>query len=919
MCIRDRCEGDQILNLSIYPQTPDQTVTETICEGETFPLAGQIFNQSGTFVLPQLDANGCGFDIILNLTVENCGVICDLECFYIPVSPSCNGTGGSATLIGTGGTLPYTYDWSDGQMTQTSVNLPAGVYGVTITDANGCQSIAQVSIEEDPACQQAQGSISIDKLTNGIDDDVQMQPVVVITPGSAPQVEWTYVVTNTGGTTLTDIQVVDDIEGFICAIPSLAPGQSQTCTHTGTAELGFYENIGSVTGVSPDGPVADQDTSSYIGAFINVEKTADRTCVCPGETVDFTLTIRLLGGAPGVNIRDISVVDSHLPGVLDINSPEFVVSSDIGGDGRINFIDANGDGISDEEFLFRYTLTIDEDITNTAMDQGMLYFEDTVIDQVNNSSSVSITTSDSCCAPTGACDIIFKPSAVADAQCGESDGGINISFINGIAPFNFAWSNGATTEDLRDVAAGSYTVTITDAGGCTASETYEVSSESCGQIGNLVWEDLDSDGVQDANEPGIPNVQVQLLDALTEEVLAEQLTNANGEYCFENVGLGDFRVRIVTLPTVFNSHVLTLMDRDIDGIDSDFINANGEWISTLISLTGGEINKNIDAGFYEGNSIGNQVWFEADDGLIGGFDATDSPVADVQINLFDADADTIVATLFTDPFGRYLFENVPAGDYYVEFIAPQGMTFINPNDLGNDADDSDAVADIFNPQVGRSQVFSAGTGNVDLSIDAGLRFLPTVLAIEILDLAVSHDADRKLNVLDWTTTREVNSDYFGIERSIGNVDNFEEIDTENASEETASNTEYFYNDRDLAEAGTYYYRLKMVDLDGSYVYSNIVSVEVDDQRAENQKVLLDVYPNPVTNVINIDLTTEFQSDIDGGIYDAIGQLIEKIDRNSVTAGKTSMKMNISHLNAGTYLLRMQVGKQVIFEKVTKAN
>ena len=111
----------------------------------------------------------------------------------------------------------------------------------------------------------------------------------------------------------------------------------------------------------------------------------------------------------------------------------------------------------------------------------------------------------------------------------------------------------------------------------------------------------------------------------------------------------------------------------------------------------------------------------------------------------------------------------------------------------------------------------------------------------------------------------------------------------------------------------------MVDLDGSFVYSNIVSVEVDDQRADNQKVLLDVYPNPVTNVINIDLTTEFQSDIDGGIYDAIGQLIEKIDRNSVTAGKTSMKMNISHLNAGTYLLRMQVGKQVIFEKVTKAN
>ena len=119
------------------------------------------------------------------------------------MSPACNGTGGSATLIGTGGTLPYMYSWSDGQTTQTAIELPAGLIGVTITDANGCQSIAQINIEEDPACQQAPGSISITKLTNGVDDNVQMQPVIVITPGSTPQVEWTYIVTNDGGTTLT--------------------------------------------------------------------------------------------------------------------------------------------------------------------------------------------------------------------------------------------------------------------------------------------------------------------------------------------------------------------------------------------------------------------------------------------------------------------------------------------------------------------------------------------------------------------------------------------------------------------------------------------------------------------------------------------------------------------------------------------
>jgi len=43
-----------------------------------------------------------------------------------------------------------------------------------------------------------------------------------------------------------------------------------------------------------------------------VEKIADRTEVCPGETVNFTLITRMLGGAPGVEIRNISVTDNKL-------------------------------------------------------------------------------------------------------------------------------------------------------------------------------------------------------------------------------------------------------------------------------------------------------------------------------------------------------------------------------------------------------------------------------------------------------------------------------------------------------------------------------------------------------------------------------------------------------------------------------
>ncbi|MGH9118661.1 MAG: DUF7507 domain-containing protein [Acidimicrobiales bacterium] len=119
-------------------------------------------------------------------------------------------------------------------------------------------------------------SIDLEKDTNGVDaDDPAEAPFI---PVGEP-ITWTYLVTNTGNVTLSDIAVVDD-QGVAVTCPetTLAPGEDVVCTATGTAAAGPYANIGTVTGTpSTGGQVSDSDPSHYIGTApgIAIEKTTN--------------------------------------------------------------------------------------------------------------------------------------------------------------------------------------------------------------------------------------------------------------------------------------------------------------------------------------------------------------------------------------------------------------------------------------------------------------------------------------------------------------------------------------------------------------------------------------------------------------------------------------------------------------------
>jgi hypothetical protein len=104
--------------------------------------------------------------------------------------------------------------------------------------------------------------VRIEKLTNGEDADHAPGPTVA--PGDP--IVWEYVITNTGTIDLANVAVVDDQNVTVtCPATILTVGQSMTCTATGVAITGPYQNVGTVTADSASGQVTDSDASHYFG------------------------------------------------------------------------------------------------------------------------------------------------------------------------------------------------------------------------------------------------------------------------------------------------------------------------------------------------------------------------------------------------------------------------------------------------------------------------------------------------------------------------------------------------------------------------------------------------------------------------------------------------------------------------------
>ena len=518
---------------------------------------------------------------------------------------------------------------------------------------------------------------------------------------------------------------------------------------------------------------------------------------------------------------------------------------------------------------------------------------------------------------------------VTDAECGANNGSILALATGGTGLYSYAWSTGATTPTVGNLAPNEmYSVTVTDSKGCSVVCTAMVLSSgmTCGEIGDRVWHDLNGDGRQGANESGIPNVTVNLFNATTGEFVTSVVTNAVGEYCFTGLPMSDYYVEYTDLPLTF----IPTQQINNNGIDSKVSNAFGPNTTDVVSLTSGQRNKDIDGGFYAGGAIGNTVWLdntttdpELDSLLtLNRLDSGDERMEGVVVKLYEVAfaSETLVACDTTGASGEYLFTDLPLGTYVVEFIVETDtLSFVSPNATGDDTDDSDVetlvLVDRLNSiLIGRTGPIQLGAEEFNPRVDAGLTNRVT-LDIELLEFKGDWNADRSVSELFWSTATEVNSDIIAIERADDLRFDFEEIGALRAAGNSSVTTFYEFDDETITVEGIYYYRLRMVDLDGTFMYSQPISINATFEDGK-QNVEFAAYPNPVIETLNLEISVERPSEVSGGIYDVVGQLIAPIDITEINRGKTVLPVEVSEIPVGTYLLRIRVDDQVLIQKIS---
>ncbi len=261
---------------------------------------------------------------------------------------------------------------------------------------------------------------------------------------------------------------------------------------------------------------------------------------------------------------------------------------------------------------------------------------------------------------------------------------------------------------------------------------------------------------------------------------------------------------------------------------------------------------------------------------------------------FNDDLDETVANVTTTISTYNSFINDPINyDLFTKILSNAGArSTVGFSDMIDHIIGSNELSNAFistrigTPQTYISSYASTTTDHYPIMAKFNLGSLP--IPVELL-IFKGQLIDKQTVRLDWSTSSEINSDYFIVEKSVNGKD-FIAIGQLKAAGNSTQKLDYFLTDNLIAESNkTLYYRLKQVDFNGDFKYSKTIAINVFNSK----NTPLKIYPNPAKNAIFIDNFSGIKSI---NIYNLQGILIKKTIENSV---------NISDFPSGIYLIEVE--------------
>ncbi|MFT4534342.1 MAG: hypothetical protein ACI9P5_001700 [Saprospiraceae bacterium] len=459
---------------------------------------------AGDYSVTTTDSNGCTAEAAVTLT-ENEGI--SLAANDV-INNNCNGGSiGAATITADGGVGTYTYLWSNGGTNETETGLDAGSYSITVTDIGSCTGVITIEITE------PQPFLANETIVHISCDGAEDGSITLAASGGTGALSYAWSIGSTEAT-----------------ISNLVPGQYSATISDALDCFGEFQFviqepdpivIDIVSTMVPNCPgdstgIIIIEASGGIGAFTYLWNNGDTTATISNlEEGDYSISVTDANEC--ISEASFTLDD---PSEIEVTATETMPSCFDSTDGSIAVSASGGAG--------GFTYLWENGNTTESLENIPIGDYNVEVTDMNNCSKSFIFTL------SGPLEIEANINTMDVSENGAMDGMAIADPQNGVGPYTYDWSNGATTASVGGLDPGVYTLIISDANGCTIEVTVVINNGDCNISSTTIISNISCADAQDGS------ILVMLEGAV--EPITYEWSNGSTSSSIDSLGVGLYSV-----------------------------------------------------------------------------------------------------------------------------------------------------------------------------------------------------------------------------------------------------------------------------------------------------------------------------------------------------------------------------------------